>query len=342
MLEISPKSKHYQELTNYSENKECYKMLHTLLDAIDHYISQTSLKRVKGFGTVGLSSNTVRTYRSLRRTIDLFQTHKGQKIFTNKVDKDLVDQLIKWLKCDMGYSDNYSGQIIKLLKIVLKETEKSGVEIHPYIRYMESFKQKSSERIIHTLTLEEIQKIKNITNLSDELENARKWFMIGLHCGQRVSDLLKLTPNQIRKNPYGIYIDFIQQKTEKAVTVGVVDKDVIGILLGSFPKPVQAPVFNSLIKELCRLAEINSQLMGYVTNTTTNRREKVVAPKYRFISTHIMRRSFATNYYGKIETPILMHITGHTKESTFLSYIGTQQNKDSMADLFMQKLSQIG
>ena len=168
MLEISPKSKQYQELTNYSENKECYKMLHPLLDAIDHYISQTSLKRVKGFGTVGLSSNTVRTFRSLRRTIDLFQTHKGQKIFTNKVDKDLVDHLIKWLKCDMGYSDNYSGQIIKLLKIVLKETEKSGVEIHPYIRYMESFKQKSSERIIHTLTLEEIQKIKNIINLSDE------------------------------------------------------------------------------------------------------------------------------------------------------------------------------
>ena len=67
--------------------------------------------------------------------------------------------------------------------------------------------------------------------------------------------------------------------------------------------------------------------------------EKTIAPKYKFVSTHIMRRSFATNYYGKIETPILMHITGHTKESTFLSYIGTQQNKDAMADLFMQRLS---
>ena len=98
MQEIPPKSKHYQELTNYSENKECYKMLHTLLDAIDHYISQTSLKRVKGFGTVGLSSNTVRTYRSLRRTIDLFQTHKGQKIFTNKVDKDLGNSISEALK----------------------------------------------------------------------------------------------------------------------------------------------------------------------------------------------------------------------------------------------------
>ena len=32
-----------------------------------------------------------------------------------------------------------------------------------------------------------------------------------------------------------------------------------------------------------------------------------------------MRRSFASNYYGKIETPLLMNITGHSKESTFLS-----------------------
>ena len=49
-----------------------------------------------------------------------------------------------------------------------------------------------------------------------------------------------------------------------------------------------------------------------------------------------MRRSFASNYYGKIETPLLMNITGHTKESTFLTYIGTHQNKDALADLFMQ------
>ena len=36
-----------------------------------------------------------------------------------------------------------------------------------------------------------------------------------------------------------------------------------------------------------------------------------------------------------------MNITGHTKESAFLTYIGTNQNKDELADLFMQKLSAI-
>jgi hypothetical protein len=50
-----------------------------------------------------------------------------------------------------------------------------------------------------------------------------------------------------------------------------------------------------------------------------------------------MRRSFASNYYGKIETPLLMNITGHSKESTFLTYIGTHQNKDALADVCMQQ-----
>ena len=39
----------------------------------------------------------------------------------------------------------------------------------------------------------------------------------------------------------------------------------------------------------------------------------------------------------KLKHHLLMNITGHTKESTFLTYIGTHQNKDALADLFMQQ-----
>ena len=72
-------------------------------------------------------------------------------------------------------------------------------------------------------------------------------------------------------------------------------------------------------------------------NAKIRRKEILDAPKYEFVTSHIMRRSFASNYYGKIETPLLMNITGHSKESTFLTYIGTHQNKDALADLFMQQ-----
>jgi len=39
-------------------------------------------------------------------------------------------------------------------------------------------------------------------------------------------------------------------------------------------------------------------------------------------STHTARRSFATNHYGKLPTPVIMSATGHTTEKMLLAYIG--------------------
>ena len=85
------------------------------------------------------------------------------------------------------------------------------------------------------------------------------------------------------------------------------------------------------------MAGIDQLVPGFKNNPKTRRKEIIKASKYVFVISHIMRRSFASNYYCKIETPLLMNITGHSKESTFLTYIGTHQNKDALADLFMQQ-----
>ena len=39
------------------------------------------------------------------------------------------------------------------------------------------------------------------------------------------------------------------------------------------------------------------------------------------VSSHIGRRSFATNFFGKIPTPLLMAATGHSSEQIFMRYI---------------------
>ena len=150
-------------------------------------------------------------------------------------------------------------------------------------------------------------------------------------------NLLKLSPDNLRKAPTGLYIDILQQKTKKALTVGVADPLVIEILKNEFPRRVSQVVFNKQIKRLCKMAGIEELVSGFKNNPKTRRKEVVSAPKYEFVTSHIMRRSFASNYYGKIETPLLMNITGHSKESRFLTYIGTHQNKDALADLFMQQ-----
>ena len=56
---------------------------------------------------------------------------------------------------------------------------------------------------------------------------------------------------------------------------------------------------------------------GFKKNPKTRRKEIVEAPIYAFVTSHIMRRSYASKYYGKIETPLLMNIIGHSKESAF-------------------------
>ncbi len=43
--------------------------------------------------------------------------------------------------------------------------------------------------------------------------------------------------------------------------------------------------------------------------------------KHELVSSHICRRSFATNIYGKIDTLTIMKITGHKTEAQFLNYI---------------------
>lgn len=44
-------------------------------------------------------------------------------------------------------------------------------------------------------------------------------------------------------------------------------------------------------------------------------------PKYELVASHICRRSFSTNLYGQIATPVIMSITGHKTEEQFLKYI---------------------
>ena len=307
-----------------------------LLTQISNYIKQAPLRRLKRSGSLGLSNNSIRNLKRFYDLIQEFESDFGQSIMLDTIDHMLVNAFKEWLLTEKEYSLNNAGLQLKLLKMICKEAERMSINVNPYTRHIESFTQKSKDRVLQTISFEEIKKIKAIRDLPSTLENARKWILIGLYVGQRVSDLLALKPFQLRFIENGVYIDINQQKTDKYVTVGVVDKEVIQILKKNFPYPISAQLFNRQIKHVCQIAGINDMVSGYKLCPKTRRKRLGTHPKYSLISSHDLRRSFATNYFGKIETPILMQITGHSKESTFLSYIGSQVNKDTYADAFMK------
>jgi len=307
-----------------------------LLTQISNYIKHAPLRRLKRSGSLGLSNNSIRNLKRFYDLIQKFESDFGQPIMLDGIDHMLVNTFKEWLLSKKEYSLNNAGLQLKLLKMICKEAERMSINVNPYTRHIESFTQKSKDRVLQTISFEEIKQIKALRDLPSTLENARKWMLIGLYIGQRVSDLLALKPSQLRFIENGVYIDIDQQKTDKYLTVGVVDKEVIQILKKNFPYSISAQLFNRQIKQICQIAGIYEMVSGYKLCIKTKRKRLGTHPKYSLISSHDLRRSFATNYFGKIETPILMQITGHSKESAFLSYIGTQVNKDTYADAFMK------
>jgi len=137
------------------------------LDYLAHFISNAASKRVQGYGTVGLAHNTIRTYKSLLRIIKVYEFEKSEKLYINSIDKHTAESFTRFLKIEQQYSDNYCGQLLKLLKIILRDAEKSGLEVHPYSNYIESFKQKNSDRILHILNPSEIRALKELKQIPE-------------------------------------------------------------------------------------------------------------------------------------------------------------------------------
>ena len=130
--------------------------------------------------------------------------------------------------------------------------------------------------------------------------------------------------------------DWPKANEQENITVSINSSYIIDIIENNFPKKIQHQKLNNFIKIVCKLTGIDTLVKGTKLNTETNRKELGMFPKYDLMASHCFRRSFATNFYKIIPTAVLITITGHSKESLFLTYINKREDKDANADLFKQ------
>ncbi|EKT4498917.1 phage integrase SAM-like domain-containing protein, partial [Flavobacterium psychrophilum] len=331
-----------------------------LVNHIQYIIDNANTRKVKTNGgfKIGLSSSTIKNYTLFKNIILEYQTTIKKQIQFIEITKPFVEKFTNWLVNTKNYSTNYAGKQLEILKTVCIDAEKNEIPVTPYSKTIQHFRESENDRYIQTLSFEELEQIKNadftdaeqlkefkkanlelcknISLTPETINNSRNWILLGCEIGQRGGDLLKITNENIRYKGKSIYLDILQQKTNKSVTVGLIAPHVIDIIENSLPKEMPHQKLNDFIKIVCKLAGIDAVVKGTKLNTETNRKELGMYPKYDLMASHCFRRSFATNYYKKIPTPILINITGHSKESLFLTYINKREDKDANADLFMQ------
>ena len=287
-----------------------------------------------------VTESTIKKCNVIKQLLTRYQSHYKKNLLLTDIDTNFKTHFENYCLSN-GYAPNTIARTIRFIKTICKHAKSNGLETS---YQLDSIKVKYHKIESIYLTVNELETIEKTRGLVEHLDNARDWLLISCYTGQRVSDFMRFTKEMIRfeKNKEGVLkplIEFTQKKTGKEMTVPLSQKvmDILSKRNGEFPRAISDQKYNDYIKIVCREAKITQKVNGSIISETAPesgiyRKETGVFEKCDLVTSHIGRRSFATNNYGTIPTSFLIYVTGHSTEAMFLNYIG-KSNKDIAMEL---------
>lgn len=316
-------------------NKKPKLELDKLTEYTQKYIDEAPYKE-NGKKSTGLSKGRVQNLKLFKNTIERYELEMFSKksILIKNINLLFVENFKIWLFAQK-YSINYVGKNIANIKTICLDAQKNDFEISSQVKNIKVISESKEPENIIILNEAEQDKIKDAKLIRESLINARKWLLLGCLIGQRGGDLLNITDDNIKALNGIKIIELKQQKTGKLVAIPLLP-EALEIIENGLPYKISLPRYNKYIKDVCEIAEINEPITHRKKVTSRDATTIETLPKFKFITSHIARRSFATNFYGRIPTPVLMNITGHGTEQVFLKYIGktTYDNAYQMLEYF--------
>ena len=285
---------------------------------------------------------TIRKLKNLQERFNQYEKKKKKTFLIINIDKKTLIDFRNFLIVDCNMMETTATRFIKNLKTVIFDAENNGKQINHQVRRFSAGTTNTEYKVF--LSFEELEKIKEVQTINKELETAKDWLIMGCYLGQRASDLLRMNKKMIytktdaEGNSYR-FIEITQQKTGNEVVIPLHDEveTILKKYDGDFPprfantQDSNTTLFNKHLKKVCEIAGIHDIVKGKVYNEHKKKYEILEIEKCFLVSSHVCRRSFATNFYGNkmFTTPQLMAISGHKTETMFLQYIG--KTKDDWA-----------
>lgn len=315
-----------QNLIDLYNNKVAVIDLDILTNSIDSYINTSD----------NLKQGSIKNLENLKKFIINYENDflKGKKVLIRDIDLQFIEVFKKY-NLAQGRSINYVGTYISILRSVVNKASLNGIPTHPQFKQIKAIRENKEPDEIIILTENEQQTIAKSDLKLEALINARKWLLLGCLIGQRAGDLLKITEQNIKVIKGMTLIELKQEKTGKLVAIPLIPA-AKKIVEDGLPYKIGLEKFNKYSKKICELAKIDTLVRGKMRIDGKRTLTSGKYEKWKVISSHVCRRSFATNYYGKIPTSVLMQITAHGTEEVFLKYIGktTYDNAHQMLEYF--------
>lgn len=306
--------------TSDSTDKEIF-----ITDFGDFY-SEKSKNRINPRTGKKLDIRTFQDYNNSVNKLKEYEKHTGHKIRLDGINLVFHRLFTDYLRDVEKLGENTIGGAISNIKAFLKSAESYGYKVNQDYKNRE-FVAPSAKTVDIYFNEAEILKIKKHQfEPNGYLDNARDWLIIGLWTGLRISDFL-----QLKKEDY--VNGFIQNNNFKTGIPVIIPihpnvQEVLDKRNGNLPREISDQNFNDYIKTVAEKVGFTEKVEGSKMvkiidgyNNEVSRKVRGKYLKYELVTSHICRRSFATNLYGKIDTLTIMKITGHTTEKQFLDYV---------------------
>lgn len=269
-----------------------------------------------------MDDTTIRHYTILN---NLIKKYEGKdKIKFSSIDDLLLDNFSEFLTSEK-YAEKTAKRMIGRFKFFCGRAEAENIIISQSYKnrvFVAKEKHDYKEPYFDEIEISKIYKL----DLSKDatLENVRDNLIIGLWTGLRVSDF----NNKLKLDNF--HDDFIEIETEKTKTfvsipVHWMIREILNKRNGNLPEKISDPKFNKHIKSISKRLKFNQSMMGGVSTvdkkTGIKRKVVKVYEKHELVTSHICRRSFATNNYGTVPNQTLMAICGWASEEQMLDYI---------------------
>lgn len=297
-----------------------------LFKFIESYISQ---KKVQPRGT----------WKILQVVLGLLKTYASQRkgsLEYNDIDFTFFNDFKAWLfAAPRLHSINYAAKVMAIVRQFMQAAK--DAKHHSNTAYQDKkFKIGKIPTSKIVLTFEELEALYSL-GLSENkrLERVRDLFLIGAYTGLRFSDFTRIRPEHIEETKGQSVLNLTTQKTGAMVSIPLFEIPLALLRKYNFSAPkISNQKMNDYLKELGQLAGMTKKMV--MTGSKGGKREDTTPEKWEKLTTHVARRSFATNFYRSgVQPIILMKITGHTTERQFMQYIAIdgQENALHFADL---------
>ena len=286
------------------------------------------------------------------RTLETFQHIEKSDIAEIKIQDITTSELQDFLNSKTNYANSYIDKFYEMLGRIFEEAIRRNLILKNPLKYVVKPKSTKKDKEVEALTIEEQKAfVKELEN-----EQYKNIFLIALHTGMRIGEILALKPsdidfknnvinidNTLTKNIEGKYIIGDTTKTYSSmrkIPITIILKPILEDSLRNYitnknnllfchlnGSIIMPNTINAHFKKVCKNANIRVVIKPK-KKKWKNGKTTLINLKTSNVNTHMLRHTYATRCIeAGIPAPVLQKLLGHKDISVTINTYTTIFNK---------------